>query len=316
MAVCARLQLCFLGFMGLFSVIMLALYHLDMLQLNTEKIHQLQEQRKEHLRKMCDSVDFPKNYSVEAVEERQLHHILVDDNHGILYCYIPKVACTTWKRFMLILRHGEPYRDPMSFKRVHVDPKLKFLGGNSRNEFKAKLKHYRKFVFVRDPFVRLISAYRNKLQGYEESFYEQYGRLLLKKYANQSNPAETEDEVLASGVFPSFHNFIQYLIDPETRKPFDEHWRPMYQLCYPCLIKYDFIGHQETLSEDAEHFLRILKLDNDIKLPPAYINVTTKDVVSAWFKPVPIEDRRKLYQIYEMDFKLFGYPKPVELLES
>ncbi|XP_068164937.1 carbohydrate sulfotransferase 12-like [Antennarius striatus] len=295
---------------------MLAHYHLNMLQVNTE-IHQLQEQRKQHLREVCDSVeDFSKNRSVEAVSEGQLQQLLVDDNHGVLYCFIPKVACTTWKRFMLVLMQGEPYQDAMFFRIVHRNPMLKYLDRNSRMEAKAKLKHYRKFLFVRNPFVRLISAYRDKMRNNKEPYYEKLNKLILEKYGNQSHSANTTAE-LASGVFPSFHNFIQYLIDRKTqRKPFDQHWRPMYQLCNPCLIKYDFIGYQETLSEDAEHFLRILKLDNDIKLPPAYINVTTKEVVSAYFKQVPIEDRKKLYQIYEMDFELFGYPKPVELLEG
>ncbi|XP_068611922.1 carbohydrate sulfotransferase 12-like [Brachionichthys hirsutus] len=318
MAVCARLQPLFLGCVGFSSVIMLALYHLDMLQGNTEIIHQLQEQRKQHLREMCESVkeEFPEwKRSAEAMSNGELHHILVNDNHGVLYCYIPKVACSNWKRFMLFLEHGEPYRDPMSFG-VHGNPLIKFLKGNPIEMSKAKLKHYTKFLFVRDPFVRLISAYRNKLQKYVPSFYESYGQLILKRFGNQSNPAETKDKTLASRVFPSFHNFIQFLIDPNTRKPFNEHWSPMYQLCHPCLIKYDFIGHQETLSEDAEHLLRILKLGNGIKLSPAYQNVTTKDYLLAWYKPVPLEDRKKLYQLYEMDFKLFGYPKPVELLDG
>ncbi len=86
-------------------------------------------------------------------------------------------------------------------------------------------------------------------------------------------------------------------------------------LCLVFLLRYDFVGHQETLQEDAEHLLKILNLEH-IKFPPQYENMTTASFVLDWFRTVPLEDRKKLYKIYEKDFRLFGYPKPVELLDD
>lgn len=82
------------------------------------------------------------------------------------------------------------------------------------------------------------------------------------------------------------------------------------------LPRYDFIGQQETLQEDAEQLLEIIKLENDIKFPPPYENRTTAGYVLERFKTVPLEDRRKLYKLYEQDFRLFGYRKPAELLDG
>lgn len=103
----------------------------------------------------------------------------------------------------------------------------------------ARLKHYIKFLFVRDPFVRLISAYRDKFERHNDYFYQNFGRDILRLYGDQPHPPLTEDEAFALGVRPSFHNFIQYLVDPQTseNQPFEPHWRQMYQLCHPCLIQ-------------------------------------------------------------------------------
>ncbi|KAM8746870.1 carbohydrate sulfotransferase 12-like isoform 1-T2 [Acanthopagrus schlegelii] len=132
------------------------------------------------------------------------------------------------------------------------------------------------------------------------------------------SPHLTAEEAFASRVQPSFHNFIQYLVDLEREKEglFEPHWRQMHKLCHTCLIQYDFVGHQETLQDDAELLLKTLKLEDDIEFPLPYENMTSPDHVLTWFRTVPLEDRRKLYKLYEGDFRLFGYQKPSELLDG
>ncbi|TKS92700.1 Carbohydrate sulfotransferase 12 [Collichthys lucidus] len=222
---------------------------------------------------MCaDKEAFPEGKrGLDDMSNKELENLIVDDKHGIIYCYIPK----------------------------------------------AKLKHYTKFLFVRDPFVRLISAYREKFLMDNKNFYQNFGQKILRLYGNQPAP-QLAEEAFSSGIRPSFYNFIQYLVDPRTemKEPFQEHWRQMHRLCHPCLIKYDFVGHQETLQEDAEHILKTLMLEDNIKFPPPSENMTSSTSVLDWFKAVPLEDRRKLYKIYEKDFKLFGYKKPSELLDG
>ncbi|XP_011806242.1 PREDICTED: carbohydrate sulfotransferase 13, partial [Colobus angolensis palliatus] len=45
------------------------------------------------------------------LQPEDLRHVLVDDAHGLLYCYVPKVACTNWKRVLLALS-GQTRGDP------------------------------------------------------------------------------------------------------------------------------------------------------------------------------------------------------------
>uniref|UniRef100_A0A3B3D6J9 Carbohydrate sulfotransferase n=1 Tax=Oryzias melastigma TaxID=30732 RepID=A0A3B3D6J9_ORYME len=271
---------------------------------------QSQKLRKDLLIKHCAGV----NQSLVDFNKIDLTNFIVDDKNGIIYCYVPKVACTNWKRTLLALKHDEPYPNPMSFKGdwVHqrTDVYLFVL--------KAKLKHYTKFLFVRDPFVRLISAYRAKMLKYDQYFYDGYVRHILQSYEKQSNLPVGYKEAMEKGVHPSFHNFIQYIVDPRTERyaPFEPHWRQMFRMCHPCLVEYDFVGHQETLQEDAQELLKMLKLEGEIKFPPSNKNMTSTDSVKDWFQSVPLEDRRKLYKVYEKDFQLFGYSRPTELLDE
>uniref|UniRef100_A0A3P9HIW3 Carbohydrate sulfotransferase n=1 Tax=Oryzias latipes TaxID=8090 RepID=A0A3P9HIW3_ORYLA len=230
-------------------------------------------------------------------------------------CFL-QVACTNWKRTLIALNHDEPYPDPMSFEHnwVHRFDRFKLL----RQFPIPERKHYTKFLFVRDPFVRLISAYRDKMQKYDQYFYDGYVRVILQRFKNQRNLTVNYNVARKQGLQPSFYNFIQYILDPrtETYEPFEPHWRQMRRLCHPCLIEYDFVGHQESLQEDAQELLTMVKLENDIKFPPSYENMTSPDSVMDWFQSVPLEDRRKLYKIYEEDFQLFGYRRPTELLQA
>uniref|UniRef100_A0A3P9HK75 Carbohydrate sulfotransferase n=1 Tax=Oryzias latipes TaxID=8090 RepID=A0A3P9HK75_ORYLA len=229
-------------------------------------------------------------------------------------CFL-QVACTNWKRTLIALNHDEPYPDPMSFKSnlVHRFDRFKLLTQFPMPE----RKHYTKFLFVRDPFVRLISAYRDKMQKYDQYFYDGYVRVILQRFTNQRNLTVNYNVARKKGLRPSFYNFIQYIVDPRTQTyAFEPHWSQMYRLCHPCLIEYDFVGHQESLQEDAQELLKMVKLENDIKFPPSSENMTSPDSVMDWFQSVPLQDRRKLYKIYEEDFQLFGYRRPTELLDD
>ncbi|KAM4536988.1 carbohydrate sulfotransferase 12-like [Odontesthes bonariensis] len=249
-------------------------------------------------------------------------HFIVDHTYKIIYCYVPKVACTHWKRVMYALKQSKPYPDLVSIppSAVHQTKKLDYLRDLPKPEREVKLKNYTKFLFVRDPFVRLISAFRNKFhyKVEHEQFYQSYGKYMLQLYGNQPHPPNTMLEAHKSGRLPTFSNFVKFLGDPQTEKKglFDPHWKQMNRLCQPCLIEYDLIGHQETLDEDAQELLKMFKVENDLKFPPSKVDVTTYDYIKDWFKAVPLEDRRKLYDVYERDFRLFGYERPNELLDG
>uniref|UniRef100_A0A3Q2DHB0 Carbohydrate sulfotransferase n=1 Tax=Cyprinodon variegatus TaxID=28743 RepID=A0A3Q2DHB0_CYPVA len=281
-----------------------------------KKTTQLQKLRKDYIRRMCDIEK--KALSAQKPRIKNIYdHFIVEERQKIIYCFIPKVqgcACA----FLSIVERAGLFKDvEVEILYYTVPLPCTFLTADVLFFFfflQNRLMNYTKFMFVRDPFVRLISAYRSKFlyNQKNEYFYRKYGRIMMKLYGNQQKPPQTMKEAEALGLLPTFKNFVQYLVDPQTEKkePFEPHWRQMHRLCHPCLIEYDFIGHQETLKEDAEELLKFFKLENDIKFPSPYKNMTTSNSAMDWFKAVPLEDRRKLYNIFELDFKLFGYKRP------
>ncbi|KAM3623303.1 uncharacterized protein V6R79_009766 [Siganus canaliculatus] len=298
-----------------------------------------QEERKRRILDVCSGqsgVEFPgRTRAFEQIPNRELDHLIVDDTHQIIYCYVPKVACTNWKRVMVVLSQslispssGKPYTDPES-----VPPDLvhnstlhltfakfwRHYGSLSRHLMALKLQHYTKFLFVRDPFVRLISAFRNKFGRPNEDFYKQFGSVMVRRYGNASSTLpQTAAEAFAAGVKPTFQQFVSYLLDPETEKEnaFNEHWRQVHRLCHPCQVKYDFIGRLETLETDAEQLLRLLDVDRLVRFPSGARNRTATSWERDWFAQIPVATRRELYKLYEADFELFGYPKPDSMLHQ
>lgn len=261
-----------------------------------------------------------------------LKHLVVDEDHELIYCYVPKVACTNWKRVMIVLSQspldaGRPYSDPLAIPHDLVHNSSAHLTFNkfwrrygpfSRRLMKTKLQKYTKFLFVRDPFVRLISAFRSKFELENEDFYRRFAVPMLRRYSNHSHPPASAHEAFRAGLRVSFANFIQYLLDPHTEQlgPFNEHWRQVHRLCHPCQIDYDFVGKLETLDQDAAQLLQLLKVDPHLRFPPSYRNRTASSWEEGWFASIPLAWRQQLYKLYEADFVLFGYPKPENLLRD
>lgn len=46
----------------------------------------------------------------------QMEHLLVDHKHQVMYCYVPKVGCTNWKRIFLMLRGDFEVDNPLDIK--------------------------------------------------------------------------------------------------------------------------------------------------------------------------------------------------------
>jgi len=106
---------------------------------------------------------------------------------------------------------------------------------------------------------------------------------------------------------PTFKEVVLFLTDPRTERPFNLRWVPFHEACLPCEVRYDFIGHYETLREDVDYVLKKTGMQEIQLVPHNPSDVNSSSIVSKEMATLSSDEIRKLVDIYRLDFLLFGY---------
>lgn len=261
--------------------------------------------RESNLNSECSASEAKTLDSLSAKEKSiLLKHIIVSEKYKFLYCYIPKVACSNWKRVVMVL---EGISD--NFVKDHPHG-MKYLSEYSSKEIDYKLQNYFKFTIVRNPLERLLSAYRNKF-GEVEDIMKTYGAKIKKKYS-KSNTKQEDYPGKIPGDDVSFEEFIRFLLDHDTNENMNEHWAPMNILCQPCAVKYDYIGSYDNLYEDSEEILRHIDAPENLHFPArqSFYSPASLSTTAYYYSLVNNTYLQHLYARYSNDFTLFSYPIP------
>ncbi|XP_023937443.1 carbohydrate sulfotransferase 11 [Bicyclus anynana] len=263
--------------------------------------------RQELVQETCNRLSL--KWSLEDLPPSLLEHILVDDERKLLYCYVPKVACTNWKRILMILEGKWNDTDVLSVPAslAHSPGMFRNLSTVSKEERDVMLENYHKMIIVRNPFERLLSAYRNKLEGDLPSakyFQDRVGRRIIKAF--RENPS---NESLEYGHDVTFKEFALFLTN-DSKELADivnnEHWQPVTTLCHPCLIRYTLVGKYETLLDDSLLALHTINASH-IQFPRLAHTSGTSEKLRKYFSQLDLPLIRKLYKLYKYDYKIFNY---------
>ena len=204
--------------------------------------------------------------------------------HNLLFLNIPKVASSTLWSIAAQLEDGFD-----TTKRSQVrDYKLAAIQSSQLHKY----PDVRKVAFVRNPFDRIVSTYKNKVGSNKESF------LARNK--------------LDKGI--SFEDFIDFVCRVEDHNA-DRHIRSQYTFLYDYQgrLLVDYLGRLETFEADIRQVERTFQLP---KLVVPHWNKTAAVDYQQYFTDA---QRRQLENRYALDLQLLGYSfeqgldKPLEL---
>ncbi|XP_014471724.1 PREDICTED: carbohydrate sulfotransferase 11-like [Dinoponera quadriceps] len=257
--------------------------------------------RKRWLSSACRAIGSKKSHLDAA-----LTNMIVDTEHNVSWCPIYKVASSTWMSYFAVLKGilTDAAMDRVRHDHIQLNEivRQKFMRVEDLNRTHEKVMKTKKFLIVRHPLERLLSAYRDKLEHMEgrEYYYKRFGRRIAFKYRLSGNETRLE---------PTFEEFLRFIV---KEKFFDEHWAPYDRTCGPCAVRYDYILKFETLDRDENFFVQDANLGGYLYEKNYVRNInphgtTTKEILSEYIKKIPRPLLDEINQIYENDYKLFDY---------
>lgn len=221
-----------------------------------------------------------RHHQLDAVE------YLVFEDRKLAFLVVSKVACTSIKRAI-----GSVYG--IDGPDIHAAPGWVRRWGR----LKGAEADYFTFAFVRDPFERLVSCYRDKI------LWEPSSRIYPTPYFDVypfSMPTNMP--------FPEFVRRVSRIPDRLADRHFKSQYAHLYHHGQP---QVQFIGRMEHLAADwrtlAERFGLPLSLGR------SHSTGTPGDDYRSYYTPELVET---VYARYRHDFEVLGYPNSrAELLQ-
>jgi hypothetical protein len=209
------------------------------------------------------------------------------ERHGAVYVEIPKVACTSIKTALAPIvgvrledSAGNPHeaRWPTPPPPARAGPLFPGLFA---------------FAFVRDPWERLVSCYRDKIRG------EAPGYTFFTIRPGVANCLARHDAFVAGMSFDDFARAAASIPDDEA----DPHFRSQHTFVTDDAgrIAVDFVGRHERLAEDWDRVAR------RIGLPPVALPRLQAAPAMPYAAFYTDETRRIVAARYRGDVELFGY---------
>ncbi|XP_047740994.1 carbohydrate sulfotransferase 13-like [Hyalella azteca] len=176
--------------------------------------------------------------------------VLVSRPHRLAWCKIPKVASTSVVQSLLKVLGCENLIEELGISGQHTALRrlMPHLSADEQLPDAGTT-----FMVVRHPFLRLISAYRDKIATKSGKMamtqFRKYRRLynmpIISKYRQQEPHDKFYKDV------PTFPEFVQYLLETPV-EDYNEHWRPYHVICRPCDVPYNVVLKLESLDEDIQ----------------------------------------------------------------
>ncbi|XP_043284079.1 carbohydrate sulfotransferase 11-like isoform X1 [Venturia canescens] len=249
-------------------------------------------------------------------ESLRKKHFFYSPKHEALYCWIRKVASTSFTKFFSELRGRKVVRNYYR--------EIDYLAPKSIDELKRIINNTRafKFLVVRHPFQRLVSSYRDRIEDnsrftaqawiYVPRIFRVTRPELFRSNGSEGNGLQRIfDSHKRLKLVPSFKEFIVWLLNQPSEKE-DDHWSQYHKQCSICNVNFDYILNLDNYTiNDVTYIFKRLQLDekraylpkiqssrggkSDFARTCEYFNELSRTLVI------------RLYERYKIDFEMFGY---------
>jgi len=236
----------------------------------------------------------------------------INKEHSLVWCNVFKSASTSWMYILNVLAGYKP-------KFLKKTKKVPLMLARAKYPRPSKellkevlsLRNVTSLIIGRNPFERLVSAYRDKIYGaLPGTFHDKMRRTITHTYRNVNVP---KGKKLPAGFIPTFKEFVRYIVDENFKQNTPEmHWAPVYSFCNPCQVNFNSIAKFETLSDDTDFILKkINAADVDIeKKNSAKDGKSSHEVTRTYLRELTKNLYTQLVDVYRIDFDLFGYEVP------
>ena len=233
------------------------------------------------------------------------YHGWIVPEYKCLCMTIPKVACTTVK---VALYHLAGKSVPQNPNDVHGLDRGLFLARYSTKEIVEMLTstEWVKFCFVRNPYHRLLSAYKSKIGNARDTQYLWLENAIRERFSYPGGDG-------CRAVMVTFADFVHFLSDSRAKiryelKPdaiYDGHFNAQTRILMQDLINYDFIGRFENFADDFKAILRRLGAPEEtVALASERRNATVRVPLATAYSR---ELAALAYDMYRDDFDAFDY---------
>ncbi|XP_013379655.1 carbohydrate sulfotransferase 11-like [Lingula anatina] len=258
--------------------------------------------------------------SYKGMDGRYITWLINDDRARFLYCVVPKTGSTNLRRILAELKQ-RPQNVTRAFNWTRMAAKeswfyrFDFLSSRSADQISEILNrpNYTKILTVRHPIERIISLYRmlfegdhfeNKTVNFLQSVTDGMVQMIRGRL---KMPNLTSENV-------TFTHLVRYIIDHDQcikqarcrTNWYEAQWSPVWRMCRVCSVDYDIVIRLETYDMDLPYLLHRANFSSTLHYPD-YYKRTSKDLTDRYLRQLTKEQIDGLYEVYKMDYKLFGY---------
>ncbi|KAF6018173.1 hypothetical protein EB796_023512 [Bugula neritina] len=234
--------------------------------------------------------------------------------HNLSLTLIAKVASTSWVAFLAQTSLSQCMvhldKPSVGYASLHqcVKANLDTSSDNRRDNIRV--------VFVRDPWKRLVSVYKDKIV--KQRFVQAASCYTRWNISRESNAESKNNPNL------SFIQFLTCISEMGRNNPnwLDPHYRPQYLMHGPCSAGYTHIGKLEDLSNDFVYIMKSAQPSISDKKLAEYKNIFFGGPRRPWevindgekskkyqqyYADVSNDLMAQLQDIYKWDVMLYGY---------